>query len=65
MRIEVTVPPALLGAFLQHVRAFDAAHPGCHSEIAASAPELTDGQVAAALDALDPPLPVRSVHRRQ
>lgn len=35
------LPPDLERAWLQHVRDFDVAHPGCHFEIAADAPELS------------------------
>jgi hypothetical protein len=32
------LPPELTKAFLQHVRDFDTAHPGCHFEIGGDAP---------------------------
>lgn len=32
------VPPELHQKWLQHLRAFDTAHPGCHFEVAIDAP---------------------------
>lgn len=39
MFVRAHVPFAHLRAFVQHVRDFDVAHPGCHFEIAADAPD--------------------------
>jgi hypothetical protein len=40
------IPEALEGQWLQHVRDFDVAHPGCHFEVLADSPltvaEITD-----------------------
>lgn len=33
--------PGLEQAWLQHLRDFDAAHPGCHFEVMADTPEMT------------------------
>jgi hypothetical protein len=38
--IVANVPPELLKEFMQHVRNFDAAHPGCHFKIVANAPDM-------------------------
>jgi len=34
------VPQELSNAWLQHLRDFDATHPGCHFQVAADAPEM-------------------------
>ena len=36
-----TVPDELVQKWLQHLRDFDTANPGCHFEVAADAPNLT------------------------
>lgn len=36
-----TIPDELAHAWLQHLRDFDVAHPGCHFEVAASSPDMT------------------------
>jgi hypothetical protein len=43
MKIFITahLPDALEKEWLQHVRDFDVAHPGCHFEIAGDAPHLS------------------------
>lgn len=48
------VPEELAQNWLQHLRDFDTAHPGCHFEALAVAPEMSNAAVAEAL-ALDPP----------
>ena len=35
------VPDDLAQAWLQHLRDFDVAHPGCHFEVMADAPEMS------------------------
>jgi hypothetical protein len=35
------VPAGLEQAFIQHVRDFDVAHPGCHFEIGLESPDLS------------------------
>ena len=54
------VPDALAQAWLQHLRDFDTAHPGCHFEVFANAPGMPTRDMLAALD-IDPPLPVRKI----
>jgi hypothetical protein len=39
--IVAHLPEALTQAWLQHLRDFDVAHPGCHFEIMADAPEMS------------------------
>jgi hypothetical protein len=39
------LPPALRQAWLQHLRDFDTAHPGCHFEVAADALDLTLAEI--------------------
>lgn len=39
--ITADIPAGLEQAWLQHVRNFDVAHPGCHFEIAQDAPNMT------------------------
>jgi hypothetical protein len=36
-----SVPPELEQAWLQHLRDFDTAHPGCHFEVGIDGPEMT------------------------
>jgi hypothetical protein len=35
------LPPELAQAFMQHVRDFDVAHPGCHFEMGLEAPNVS------------------------
>jgi hypothetical protein len=39
------VPADLRQAWLQHLRDFDAAHPGCHFEVAIDAPDASLAQM--------------------
>lgn len=39
------VPDALMQAWLQHLRDFDSAHPGCHFEVMADAPDATLAEI--------------------
>jgi len=41
MFTRARVPPDLENAWLQHLRDFDVANPGCHFEVIADAPEVT------------------------
>lgn len=50
------VPDQLGQAWLQHLRDFDAAHPGCHFQVTAAAPGATMAEVIDMLK-VDPPLP--------
>jgi hypothetical protein len=43
------VPDDLAGAWLQHLRDFDTAHPGCHFTVAADAPSLSLKEMVAAI----------------
>lgn len=38
--VAANVPPELQKEFMQHVRNFDTAHPGCHFKIAVNAPDM-------------------------
>jgi hypothetical protein len=57
------LPPGLEKAFVQHVRDFDVAHPGCHFEIGVEAPTLS---LVEAVDMLrvDPALTFTEVFKR-
>jgi hypothetical protein len=50
-----SVPPELQQAFLQHVRDFDAAHPGCHFKIAVDAPDVPLASMIEMLGRIEPP----------
>lgn len=50
--------------WLQHMRDFDTAHPGCHFEIVFSAPDLTMEQLVAKMQ-IDPPLDVGAILKRE
>lgn len=39
------VPEELAQAWLQHLRDFDTAHPGCHFQVFADAPEVSTADV--------------------
>jgi len=39
------IPEELRHAWLQHLRDFDTAHPGCHFEVAADAPDKSIVQI--------------------
>lgn len=58
------VPDELAHAWLQHLRDFDAAHPGCHFKVLADAPGATTEQIVEALK-VDPPLPLMVVVKKQ
>jgi hypothetical protein len=62
--IAATVPDTMLGEWLQHLRDFDAAHPGCHFSLVADAPELSLSEVEAVID-IDPPFAQRLVLKRK
>lgn len=49
------IPDELGNAWLQHLRDFDAAHPGCHFQVMADAPDLNMREVAEML-AINPKL---------
>lgn len=54
------VPPELRKAWLQHLRDFDIAHPGCHFEVSIWAPEDSVEEMIDTLS-LDPDLPIKHV----
>lgn len=39
------LPEKLVKVWLQHLRDFDAAHPGCHFEVMADAPDATLAEI--------------------
>jgi len=53
----------LAQAWLQHLRDFDTAHPGCHFEVAAEAPNATLAEVVRALT-IEPSLTVTAIFER-
>lgn len=61
--IIADVPDALGNAWLQHVREFDQAHPGCHFQVLADAPDLSTEQMVEALR-VDPELTFTEIIRR-
>lgn len=58
------VPDDLAHAWLQHLRDFDTAHPGCHFQVFANAPDMSARDALAALD-INPPLPIKTVIPRK
>jgi hypothetical protein len=65
MKVFLTahLPAELTKAFMQHVRDFDTAHPGCHFEIGADAPEMPLADMIEALR-LDPKLSFTEIFER-
>ena len=57
------VPEPLAQAWLQHLRDFDVAHPGCHFEVMADTPDLTLAE-AVELVRLSPDLTFRQIFER-
>jgi hypothetical protein len=58
------LPDELVQAWLQHLRDFDQAHPGCHFDVAADAPELSLAEMVEAVR-VDPALSFTSVIKRR
>lgn len=58
-----TVPDELAQAWLQHLRDFDTAHPGCHFEVAADAPNMSLVQMVETVR-VNPSLKFLSMFRR-
>jgi len=58
------VPPNLQNAWLQHLRDFDVANPGCHFEVIADAPEATFGEIVNMLR-INPNLSVAQIIERK
>jgi hypothetical protein len=59
------VPDELAQEWLQHLRDFDAAHPGCHFDIAANAPNVSSGAAMEMLLEIEPPFPFYSQLKKQ
>ena len=57
------LPHELMKPFLQHVRDFDTAHPGCHFEIGGEAPDMPLADMVEALR-LDPKLSFTEIFER-
>jgi len=57
------VPDELSQAWLQHLREFDDAHPGCHFQVAADAPELPMAKIIEMLQ-INPGLDFQAVFER-
>lgn len=58
------VPDELRQAWLQHLRDFDTAHPGCHFEVAVDAPEASLAEMVAELR-LNPELTFQQIFERE
>lgn len=60
------VPPELEKQWLQHLRDFDIANPGCHFEVMVdAAAEKTIAEMMDTLRSIDPPLPVEFYAKRR
>lgn len=59
-----TVPEALAKLWLQHLRAFDIAYPGCHFDVAADAPDVTLAE-AVEMVRLNPDLSFKQIFTRE
>lgn len=57
------IPKELHQAWLQHLRNFDVAHPGCHFEVMSDAPDLTLAQ-AVELVRVNPELTFTQIFER-
>jgi len=57
------VPDELAQEWLQHLRTFDAAHPGCHFVVRAHAPDMSTRDMMKALE-VDPPFDHTEVKQR-
>lgn len=58
------VPDDLAQAWLQHLRDFDAAHPGCHFEVAADLPDMPLAKAIELLQ-INPGLDFQAVFKRK
>lgn len=58
------VPDDLHQAWLQHLRDFDIAHPGCHFEVAGDAPEASLAEMIEQLR-VEPGLTFTKIFRRE
>ena len=57
------VPTELQKAWLQHLRDFDTAHPGCHFEVMADAPDMPMSEIIETLQ-LNPGLDFQAIFKR-
>lgn len=57
------VPDELVQAWVQHLRNFDIAHPGCHFRVVSRSDDGTVAEMMELLDKVWPPLPVRHIIR--
>jgi len=57
------VPAELQKAWLQHLRDFDTAHPGCHFEVMADAPDMPMSEIIETLQ-LNPGLDFQAIFKR-
>jgi len=55
--------PELRHAWLQHLRDFDTAHPGCHFEVAADTPDKSIAEIVEMLR-VDPELTLTQIFER-
>ena len=62
--ILAEIPDELAQQWLQYVRDFDVAHPGCHFNIIAVAPDMTVSDLMRATE-IAPPLQHRGVVRKE
>jgi hypothetical protein len=58
------VPPELQQAWLQHLRDFDIAHPGCHFEVCMDAPDMLLSEMVARLQ-VEPKLTFTKIFERE
>jgi hypothetical protein len=58
------VPDELAHAWLQHLRDFDTAHPGCHFNVLSDASGVSTAEILEALK-VEPPLPFVDVVKKQ
>jgi hypothetical protein len=58
------IPDELAQAWLQHLRDFDTAHPGCHFQVFADAPNVSVGDMVAAFN-VEPKLTFQQIFDRE
>lgn len=58
------VPTDLAQAWLQHLRDFDTAHPGCHFQVFADAPDVSNEDVVKMM-VVNPDLTFQALFERQ
>lgn len=62
---RASVPIELANAWLQHLRNFDAAHPGCHFQVWMASPDETTIDEVLKMLTVDPPIPVIGIVPRK